>query len=244
MATATGKLELWKLIDAITEHSRRILLFGPSGTGKTFVAANAHKKDRKVYQVTMTEDTPAAELRGHFVPKGGEFIWMDGPVVLAWRGGHRLVINEIDRASADALSFLFAVLDDPDFAAFTLPTGEVLTPAAGFQVIATMNGTPEDLPMALQDRFPVTIEVNKLNPAAVASLPKDLQDPAKNSAMAKTQGQRFSIRMWMEFANLRDRLDPSVAAQAVFGAQWEEALKVVKMNEVLPATKKPKSTDI
>src|SRR5690606_6142906 len=118
--------------DAVLNHSRRVLLMGPPGTGKTYAATRRGldgRKIQKVYSVTMTPETPMAELRGHFVPKDGEYVWMDGPAVRAWREGARLVINEIDHASPDTQSFMFALLDDPDFAETTLPTGETVRPA-------------------------------------------------------------------------------------------------------------------
>lgn len=221
------KSDLWKLIDSVSKVSRRILLFGPPGTGKTY-AATQTAEGQALYTITMTEDTPAAELRGHFVPRDREFVWMDGPAVSAWRQGARLVVNEIDHASADALTFLFAIMDDPQFAALTLPTGELIRPAEGFQVICTMNGVPEDLPLALQDRLPVTIEVNELNPNALLNLPEDLRTVAGNTGLARNPEQRFSIRLWMEYANLRTALkDERRAAQAIFGKRADEALAAI-----------------
>ncbi len=241
MPTKTTKSENWVIIDAVIATSKRVLLHGLPGTGKTYAAARQNLKgnDQKVYQITMTEETPAAEIRGHFLPKGEEMVWMDGPAVRAWKEGARLVINEIDRASADSLSLLYAILDDPEFAEFTLPTGEIVRPKEGFHTVATMNGEPEDLPLPLQDRFPVTIEVIAVNPDALKALPNDLQQVAKDSAFTKDENRRLSIRMWMEYATLRVKLatshgkvkGPELAAKAVFGTRWKEAIRAIEINE-------------
>ncbi len=241
MSVKTEK-ENWVIIDAVIATSKRVLLHGLPGTGKTYAAARANLNDdnQKVYQITMTEETPAAEIRGHFLPKGEEMVWMDGPAVLAWKEGARLVINEIDRASADSLSLLYAILDDPEFAEFTLPTGEIVRPKKGFHTVATMNGEPQDLPLPLQDRFPVTIEVISLNPEAILALPEDLQKVAKDSAFVKDDNRRLSIRMWMEYATLRVKLakshgkatGPKLAAKAVFGNRWQEAIRAIELNNV------------
>ena len=213
--------------------SRRVLMHGKPGTGKTYHAVNAGiKDDQKVYQITMTDETPAAELRGHYIARGSEWVWTDGPAVRAWKEGARLVVNEIDRASEDALSFLYVIMDDPEFAETTLPTGEVIKPKGGFQVVATMNGVPEDLPEALQDRFPVDIEITDVHPKAIEALPPDLQEPAKNTTIARNGGRRLSIRSWMEFAKLRAVFDDDLlAAQAIFGNNAEDALMALKVAE-------------
>jgi MoxR-like ATPase len=177
-------------------------------------------------------------------------VWMDGPGIRAWREGARFVINEIDKASDDALSLLFAVLDDPEFAELTLPTGEVVRPTEGFHVVATMNGVPSDLPAALQDRFPVTIQVVDVNPEAIKALPSDLQVAARESALVDNEDRRLSIRMWAEFGSLRTKLDKryrtkgkgsAVAAQAIFGARWKEALRAIDFNEYDEADKADKA---
>jgi hypothetical protein len=238
--------ENWSIIDAVIATSRRVLLYGLPGTGKTYAAARRNVKEgQRVYQVTMTPETPAAEIRGHYLPKGDEMVWADGPGIRAWREGARLVINEMDRASDDIMSLMYAILDDPEFAELTLPTGEVVRPAEGFHVVATMNGQPYELPLALQDRFPVTIEVINVNPEAIEALPEDLRVPARESALVANEDRRLSIRMWMEFASLRPKLNSKyrskdkgtkVAAKAIFGERWEEALRAVKFNEYTEAS--------
>jgi len=237
----TQTYDCWEVAEAIIGVSPRVLLRGKPGTGKTYHAATAAlTEDQKVYQITMTEETPMAEIRGHYIMQDGEFVWSDGPVISAWREGARLVINEIDHASEDCLSLMYALLDDPGFAALTLPTGETVRPADGFQVVATMNGIPEDLPDALQDRLPVDIEITDVHPKAIERLPKDLREAARNTALAKTSERGISIRMWLEFAALRESLpakldDPdaalTVAAQAIFGENYREALTALTVSE-------------
>ena len=210
-------LPVWDLVASVIRHSRSTLLYGPPGTGKSHAAHTADRDGRPLFTVTMTPDTPAAELRGHYVPVGNEFRWQDGPAIRAWREGGRLVINEIDHAGGDSLSFLLACLDSPETACLTLPTGELVRPSPNFQVVATMNGDPdEELPPALRDRFPVAIEITEAHPAGIASLPQDLQMAATGSVLASDQSRRVTLRAWLAFAALRTRIGSEAAAKAVF----------------------------
>jgi len=227
-------MTIWELTNAVLPHSRLTLLFGPPGTGKTTVA-NFHGNPNKVCNITLTEETPAAELRGHFVPKGGEFVWFDGPALTAFKKGYRLVLNEIDKASGDALTFCHALLDDPGIARITLPYeegGEPVTvfPHSDFHVIATMNGEPDDLPDALRDRFAVRIHIDKVNPEAVKALPADLHAIAKKG-ISGDSSRSVSIRGWNAFAELREKLgDERAAATAVFADRAETILNTIKIS--------------
>ena len=238
------KHSAWDVAEAVMGVSRRVLMYGKPGTGKTYHAVNAGKPE-KVYQITMTDETPAAEIRGHYIMKGGEYVWSDGPGTRAWREGARFVINEIDRASEDALSFLYVLMDDPEFAETTLPTGEVVKPHSDFSIVATMNGMPEDLPEALQDRFPVDIEITDVHPEAIAQLPEDLREPAINTTLARDGGRRLSIRSWLEYAKLRDTFDdPTMAAQAIFGDGAEQALMALAIAENASAPQTMSGVDL
>ena len=208
----------WELAESILPHAARVLLYGPPGTGKTFTAMrDAIKGGRTLYSVTITEDTPAAELRGHYIPRGGEFVWSDGPVMRAFREGAVLVINEIDHSNADVVSLFHAILDDVASARITLPHGETVTRGAGFRCVASMNGTPDDLPLPLQERFDVKVEIDRPHPAAIAALPEDLRAAAEGTACLMDPERRVSLRAWMAFAALRESVSPTLAAAAVFG---------------------------
>lgn len=216
----------WACIEAVLAHADRVILYGPPGTGKTRIA-NDYGTPERVYNIYLTEETPAAELRGHYVPKGGEWIWQDGPAILAWRQGARLVVNEVNNASGDALDFLLAILDDPEHAGIDLPTGERVKPAAGFQVIATMNGEPDDLPAALEDRFVISFHVQRPNPDALRALPPDVRRLAIAEIEENPRAQ--SVRGWNAFRALRERVPEAVAAFAVWGIEGQAKLDALTL---------------
>ncbi len=208
----------WEVLTKVLPVSRRILLYGPPGTGKTYIAATEGLKEgQEMFQTTLTQDSTATELLGHYVPnEQGAFEWHDGLGIKAWKQGARLVINEIDNAGVDVMTFLHALLDDPMFARFTLPNKEKETvrPAEGFQIIATMNGVPDDLSEALADRFPVKIHMDKVNPDAIKQLPTNLRGIYNDYT---EENHVFSVRKWIDFANLMDNgIDVDDASFAVF----------------------------
>lgn len=155
----------WDKINKAVKFGRRTLLWGPPGTGKSYAGFSGIDADR-LSRLYLTLDTPAAEVRGHWVPVKDGFKWHDGPAVNAWRVGGRLLIDEIDAASGDTLTILLGILDDPESARMTLPNNELVRPKDGFGCVATTNQVPTTLPEALLDRFDTCIRVELPNPRA------------------------------------------------------------------------------
>lgn len=206
----------WDLLARVIPYTPRILLYGIPGTGKTYQANSLGlKKDQPTYAITLSADSTASELMGHYIATDeGGFEWLDGIGVKAWKEGARLVINEIDKAGIDVMTFLHALLDDPQFAKFTLPNKdkEEVRPAENFQVVATMNGEPEDLSEALADRFPVQFEIDEVHPQALETLQKKLASVYQD----QTDSSGFSIRKWKALQELMDS-----------GVETVDAVKVV-----------------
>jgi MoxR-like ATPase len=223
------KRETWGLVAAVLEHSRAVLLHGRPGTGKTYAAQTLGlRQTQAVFTITMTPETPAAEIRGHYIPKDGAFYWQDGPAIRAWREGGRLIINEIDLAGGDVTGLLYAIAESKHSAALTLPTGELVKPAEEFQVVATTNAPIEELPEAILNRFPVALEIKEANPVAIAQLPEDLRNAAAGSVMAENN-RRISLRCWLEYAQLRGKIGHTSAAAAIFGERAADVLAGLKL---------------
>ena len=224
----------WDIVSAVLSQSNRTLLYGPPGTGKTHAGCRLGlSSSQRVFTLTLTEETPAAELRGHYILKDGKYSWQDGPAVAAWRCGGRLVVNEIQRGGPDVHALLLAITDDIAIAELDLPSGEKVRPQSGFTCVATMNGDPKEmLDAALQDRFPVSILIDKVHPDAVKQLPEDVQKAAERTALIDNDDRRISIRAWYAFAQLRQKLvklypqeeAQKLAAEAVFNSRSQDAL--------------------
>jgi hypothetical protein len=105
-----------------------------------------------------------------------------------------------------------------------------VTQEDGFQVVATMNGTPDCLPEAVQDRFSVKVLIKEPHPQALASLPYDLRGIAAKTAVIEDKERRIGIRAWKTFALLREVCStPEIAAQGVFGEQWRSLMAMIEM---------------
>ncbi len=207
----------WELIEKLLEFTgiRTLYLHGPPGVGKTYSAYHYGRVARGFYAITITEETSAAEMRGHFIFKGGDALWHDGPFVRAMREGKRLVVNEITNASADVLALFFPILESFETACLTVPSGETIKPAEGFHVVATDNRSPELLPEALQDRFMAYVEVTETHPNALDGIDEDLKKVAKQTI---GEGDRLiSARGWHALNTLKNEFGLADACGLAFG---------------------------
>lgn len=212
--------EFYDVMDAGID---RVILFGPPGTGKTYAGLNIGTNDAGSFRLICNEDMTAADVTGHWMPSSdNSWKWIDGAVVKAWQGngykGGRVVADEIDRASGDVLSLLLAMFDSDGSARWEHPlTGKNITPNNGFSVVMTTNlEQMRDLPTALRDRFPVQIRINTPHPSALECLSPDLRNAAAASADADPS-RRFSIRSFMTFDALRQKMPVERAAKIIFG---------------------------
>jgi MoxR-like ATPase len=216
--------QCWRdVIDVLAAGVTRILLYGPPGTGKTYAALKLGIAQGVSERLVCTEDLTTGEITGTWMPAGaGKWEWREGPAIRAWRAnsgrGGRLVVDEVDRASGDALSTLLAITDSPESARWRNPeTGQWVKPGPDFSVVMTTNCEDlGDIPVSLRDRFPVSIRIDRPHPLAVASLSEDLREPALNGSMAEAD-RRVSLRSFYAFDQLRAHVGAPRAATILFG---------------------------
>ncbi|WP_431323800.1 CbbQ/NirQ/NorQ/GpvN family protein [Rhizobium sp. YTU87027] len=127
-----------------------VLLKGPTGCGKTrFVHHMAARLGLPVSTVSCHDDLTAADLTGRYLLKGGETVWVDGPLTRAVRNGGICYLDEIVEARKDVAVVLHPLTDDRRI----LPlerTGELLEAQAGFMVVVSYNPGYQNLMKALK----------------------------------------------------------------------------------------------
>ena len=140
---------------------------GLSGNGKTMMVEQAcAKANREYVRVQITPETDEDDLIGGFRLVNGETVFNKGPVIKAMERGAILLIDEIDRGS-NKIMCLQGVLEGKPI--LIKKTGEVVSPSAGFNVIATANtkGKGSDdgrfiaatvIDEAFLERFTITLE--------------------------------------------------------------------------------------
>lgn len=156
-----------------------VYLTGLSGNGKTMMVEQACADlNREYIRVQITPETDEDDLIGGFRLVNGETIFSKGPVIKAMEAGAILLVDEIDRGS-NKLMALQGVLEGKPV--LIKKTGELVTPAPGFNVIATSNtkgkGSEDGrfiaatiIDEAFLERFTITME----QPYPTASIEKKI----------------------------------------------------------------------
>lgn len=114
-----------------------VYVTGLSGNGKTMMVEQACAElGREYIRVQITSETDEDDLIGGFRLVNGETVFSKGPVIKAMEAGAILLVDEIDRGS-NKLMALQGVLEGKPV--LIKKTGELVTPAPGFNIIATSN---------------------------------------------------------------------------------------------------------
>jgi len=122
-------------------HARRLplLLKGPTGCGKTrFVEYMAWRLGKPLITVACHDDLSAAGLIGRHLLKGGEAVWVDGPLTRAVREGGICYLDEVVEARKDVTVVLHPLTDDRRRLLIDR-TGEELAAPPSFMLVASYN---------------------------------------------------------------------------------------------------------
>jgi len=134
-----------------------VLLKGPTGCGKTrFMEYMAWRLKRPLITVSCHDDLTASDLVGRYLVKGGETIWVDGPLTRAVRVGGICYLDEIVEARKDTMVVIHPLADDRR----TLPMeklGQLLEASDDFCLAISYNpgyqSVLKDLKQSTRQRF-------------------------------------------------------------------------------------------
>ena len=114
-----------------------VYISGLSGNGKTFMVEQAAAKlNREFIRVQINPETDEDDLISGFRLVNGETVFQKGPVLKAMENGAILLLDEIDRAT-NKIMCLQGILEGKPV--LVKKTGEIVSPAKGFNVLATAN---------------------------------------------------------------------------------------------------------
>ncbi len=150
-----------RLALAVLQAGRHLLLEGPVGVGKTFLAQSLSRYlGRPLFRVDGDERYSEQKLTGWFDPpmvlKSGytREAFRRGPLLDAMEGGGILFINELNRMPEAVQNVLLPALDER---LLTVPHLGAIEAGGPFQVVATQNPhefvATSHLSEALRDRF-------------------------------------------------------------------------------------------
>ena len=124
-------------------------LTGPTGSGKTsLVCQIAARLNYPVQQITCHGRLGFNDLVGQFMMSNSSMTFIHGPLSVALREGHILILNEIDLMDPAELSGLNDIIEGSPL---TIPqnNGELIKQHANFRLIVTGNSAGQGDPSGL-----------------------------------------------------------------------------------------------
>lgn len=213
------------MLGRLPQPPRRTLLYGAPGTGKTTYALSLHPESERI---TLTQGQFPDALLGKFLLRDGSTFWANAAASRAALKGCPLVLDEIHKAGSELDSTLQAILDDESVCRLNLDNGETITPAPGYRVIATMNGSPDQLAEAVLDRFDIVLRCDMPHPGILKRLSPEcatfIENKMANEPDAEQWTPTITPRRMLAFEALRSvdaqtvGITESLAADLVFGA--------------------------
>jgi len=153
-AEVNGEVSLFTVA---AENRMPVMLKGPTGCGKTrFVQHMAYRLGRPLITVACHEDLTASDLVGRYLLKGGETIWVDGPLTLGVKHGAIVYLDEVVEARKDTTVVIHPLSDDRRL----LPIekkGQVIEAVDEFMLVISYNpgyqSVLKDLKQSTKQRF-------------------------------------------------------------------------------------------
>jgi len=157
-----GGLEDFTIYDLARQHKVDVLIYGPTGPGKTSsVVAWAAARKLRLATVSGNAALEPSQLIGKYIPDGhGGFMWIDGPVTDVVRNGGVLLMDEVNFISPKIYTVLYSLLDARRALILLDHKGETIEAHPDLTIFATMNpsyvGTTP-LNFAFRNRFAIQI---------------------------------------------------------------------------------------
>lgn len=227
-----------------------VLLKGPTGCGKTrFMEHMAWRLRQPLITVSCHDDLTASDLVGRFLIRGGETIWIDGPLARAVKEGAICYLDEIVEARKDTMVVIHPLADDRR----VLPIeklGQLLEAPPEFALTVSYNpgyqSVLKDLKQSTRQRF-VALEFNypehdlevtivskesKIDPNIAEKLVKFAEMTRNLKGSGLDEGA--STRLLVHAAKLiKDGIPPVKACQsAIAQALTDDAEMLTAVNEL------------
>jgi len=98
---------------AAWDNGLPLLLKGPTGCGKTrFILHLAWELKRPLVTVSCHDDLSTGDLVGRYLIRGGDAVWVDGPLTTAVKHGAICYLDEVVEARKDTIVLIHPLTDD------------------------------------------------------------------------------------------------------------------------------------
>ncbi len=100
------------IFNTASNNGLPILIKGPTGCGKTrFVEFMAWRLNKPLIGVSCHDDLTTSDMLGRYLVRGGETVWIDGPLTSAVRAGGICYLDEFVEARKDTTVVIHSLRD-------------------------------------------------------------------------------------------------------------------------------------